>query len=226
MPKHENQAALSADQVRSALPGGWQLVSGRIAARYQTGSFTAGVSFIAGISDLAETANHHPDVDLRYAEVTVTLISHDVQALTGRDVGLAKQIHQLSQQLKINIDPSFPDATGDDAQLVSMDQYQLGALRTAAAREKKNELLHLVLGLVGESGEVAEKFKKWVRDLDSDESRLDRADIGKELGDVLWYVAVLADYLDLSLADIAKANLEKLASRKARQVLSGSGDNR
>jgi hypothetical protein len=66
-----------------------------------------------------------------------------------------------------------------------------------------------VLGLVGESGEIAEKFKKWVRDLDSE----------------LWNVAVLADYLDLSLDDIAAANLAKLASRQGRGVLGGSGDN-
>src|SRR3954463_11966241 len=85
---------------------------------------------------------------------------------------------------------------------MDLDEYQRGALRTAAPRDKPNELLHLVLGLVGESGEVAEKFKKWVRDLDSDESRLDRPGIAAELGDVLWYLAVLADYLDLSLTDI------------------------
>ncbi|SNS90324.1 NTP pyrophosphatase, house-cleaning of non-canonical NTPs [Asanoa hainanensis] len=109
---------------------------------------------------------------------------------------------------------------------MELDDYQRGALRTAARRDRKNELLHLVLGLVGESGEVAEKFKKWVRDQDSDESRIDRADIGKELGDVLWYLAVLADYLDLSLDDIAKNNLAKLASRQTRGVLGGSGDNR
>jgi NTP pyrophosphatase (non-canonical NTP hydrolase) len=109
---------------------------------------------------------------------------------------------------------------------MDLDDYQRGALRTAAPRDKKNELLHLVLGLAGESGEVAEKFKKWVRDLDSDESRIDRADIAQELGDVLWYVAVLADYLDLSLDDIASGNLAKLAGRRARGVLGGSGDNR
>jgi NTP pyrophosphatase (non-canonical NTP hydrolase) len=109
---------------------------------------------------------------------------------------------------------------------MDLDEYQRGALRTAAPRGKRNELLHLVLGLVGESGEIAEKFKKWVRDLDSEESRIDRADIAKELGDVLWYVAVLADYLDLSLDDIATTNLAKLASRQGRGVLGGSGDNR
>lgn len=60
---------------------------------------------------------------------------------------------------------------------MDLDEYQRSALRTAAPRDKKNELLHLVLGLVGESGEIAEKFKKWVRDLDSEESRIDRVDI-------------------------------------------------
>lgn len=109
---------------------------------------------------------------------------------------------------------------------MDLGEYQSGALLTAAPRDKKNELLHLVLGLAGESGEIAEKFKKWIRDLDSDESRIDRADIAKELGDVLWYVAVLADYLDLSLDDIATANLAKLASRQRRGLLGGSGDNR
>jgi NTP pyrophosphatase (non-canonical NTP hydrolase) len=109
---------------------------------------------------------------------------------------------------------------------MDLDDYQRAALRTAAPRDKRNELLHLVLGLVGESGEIAEKFKKWIRDHDSEESRIDRGDIAKELGDVLWYVAVLADYLDLSLDDIATANLAKLASRQGRGVLGGSGDNR
>ena len=59
---------------------------------------------------------------------------------------------------------------------MDLDEYQRGALRTAAARDKRNELLHLVLGLVGESGEIAEKFKKWVRDLDSDESLIITSD--------------------------------------------------
>ena len=109
---------------------------------------------------------------------------------------------------------------------MELHEYQRLALRTAAPRTKKNELLHLVLGLVGESGEIAEKFKKWVRDADSDEARIDTADLAKELGDVMWYVAVLADYFDLDLSDIGEANLAKLASRQQRGVLGGSGDDR
>lgn len=106
-----------------------------------------------------------------------------------------------------------------------MYDYQQAALKTANPGHK-NELFHLVLGLVGESGEIAEKMKKLVRDHESDKEKIDRDDIKKVLGDVLWYVAVLAEYLGLSLEDIAAYNVEKLASRQARGVLSGSGDNR
>ena len=109
---------------------------------------------------------------------------------------------------------------------MTMDEYQQLALRTAAERTKNNELFHLIRGLVGETGERAEKFKKLIRDRDSDESQIDKDDIKKELGDVLWYVAVLADYLEIGLDDIAKLNIEKLADRQQRGVLSGSGDNR
>lgn len=109
---------------------------------------------------------------------------------------------------------------------MTFDEYQQTALKTAADTKKKNELFHLVLGLVGESGEIAEKMKKWVRDSNSDESKLDVDDLTKELGDVLWYVAVLANYLDVPLEAIAAKNLAKLADRQQRGVLKGSGDNR
>jgi NTP pyrophosphatase (non-canonical NTP hydrolase) len=109
---------------------------------------------------------------------------------------------------------------------MTFDEYQKQALLTASPKTKKNELFHLLLGLVGESGEIAEKMKKLVRDHDSDEAKIDRADIKKELGDVLWYVAVLADYLDIKLDTVASHNLAKLADRQKRNVLGGSGDNR
>lgn len=109
---------------------------------------------------------------------------------------------------------------------MTFDEYQKLALRTAADKSKKNELFHLVLGLVGETGEIAEKMKKWVRDDYSDESKIDVDDLKKELGDVLWYTAVLASYFDLSFDEIAGKNIAKLADRQQRNVLNGSGDNR
>jgi NTP pyrophosphatase (non-canonical NTP hydrolase) len=53
-----------------------------------------------------------------------------------------------------------------------------------------------------------------------------KADIAKELGDVLWYVATLADFLGFQLEDIARDNVKKLSDRQQRNVLFGSGDNR
>lgn len=108
---------------------------------------------------------------------------------------------------------------------MDLSEYQKLALRTANL-DRDNELYHLVLGLVGESGEIAEKVKKLIRDHESDESKLDKQDIAKELGDVLWYLAVLAEYLDCDLSEIAKNNIKKLASRQERGVLSGYGDDR
>lgn len=83
-----------------------------------------------------------------------------------------------------------------------------------------------ILGLVGETGEVAEKFKKIVRDKAGVISDDDIADIQKELGDVLWYISAVSDYLGLTLDQVAEKNLEKLFSRRDRGVQKGSGDNR
>jgi NTP pyrophosphatase (non-canonical NTP hydrolase) len=109
---------------------------------------------------------------------------------------------------------------------MNLNDYQTAALRTAAPRDKKNELFHLLLGLCGEAGEIAEKTKKIIRDQDSDFSKLDTADLTKELGDVLWHVAVLADYFDISLEDVGTKNIAKLADRLQRNMIQGSGDNR
>jgi NTP pyrophosphatase (non-canonical NTP hydrolase) len=99
-------------------------------------------------------------------------------------------------------------------------------MRTSRDKDAPDEFMHLVLGLVGEAGEVAEKVKKLVRDKNSDLAQLDRDDMAAELGDVMWYTAVLANFLDLSLNDVAQRNIDKLADRQSRAVLGGSGDNR
>lgn len=109
---------------------------------------------------------------------------------------------------------------------MNLNEYQTLALRTASPKTKKNELFHLLLGLCGEAGEIAEKTKKIIRDKDSDFSQLDVDDLTKELGDVLWHIAVLADYFDIPMETVGAKNIEKLASRLERGTLSGSGDNR
>lgn len=87
-------------------------------------------------------------------------------------------------------------------------------------------LLSQVFGLVGESGEVAEKFKKLIRDKKGKISEQDRQEILKELGDILWYINTVANLLDSSLEEVAQKNLDKVLSRKERGVMQGSGDNR
>jgi NTP pyrophosphatase (non-canonical NTP hydrolase) len=106
------------------------------------------------------------------------------------------------------------------------DDYQRAAMRTARDEDAPNEFMHLVLGLVGEAGEIAEKVKKLIRDQEGDLAKLDRVGMAAELGDVLWYTAVLANFLGLSLGDVAQANLDKLADRQRREALGGSGDKR
>ncbi len=83
-----------------------------------------------------------------------------------------------------------------------------------------------ILGLVGESGEVAEKFKKVIRDKNGILTEEDKIEIAKELGDVLWYISALSWYMGIPLEDVAKINREKLSKRKAENKLHGAGDNR
>ena len=83
-----------------------------------------------------------------------------------------------------------------------------------------------VLGLVGESGEVAEKVKKLVRDKNGAIDDATRADLLKELGDILWYVNAVSKLLGSNIGEVAENNLQKVLSRKERGVSKGSGDNR
>ncbi len=108
---------------------------------------------------------------------------------------------------------------------MDLSEYQRKS-RTTAEYPRESWLAYPALGLAGEAGEVAEHAKKAIRDDAGKVSEERKAAMSKELGDVLWYVAQLATELELDLEKIAAENLEKLFSRQARGVLSGSGDNR
>lgn len=110
---------------------------------------------------------------------------------------------------------------------MTFDDYQKKALTTAINHPNPDYVFFdRSFGLVGEAGEIAEKVKKWIRNDRADSEKLDKKALASELGDVLWYVATLADYLGYSLDDIAKTNLAKLADRKKRGVITSSGDTR
>ena len=101
--------------------------------------------------------------------------------------------------------------------------YQNSACKTAIF-PKELGVQYLALGLTGEAGEVANKVKKLIRD--GGDSPDKRKEIAKELGDVCWYLAVLAQELGSNLGKIMEDNIAKLEDRKARGVIGGSGDNR
>lgn len=108
---------------------------------------------------------------------------------------------------------------------ILLNQYQARAAETAVY-PPEHAIIYTALGLAGEAGEVANKAKKILRD-DNGVATLERVvALADELGDVLWYVANLANDLGFNLSEIAEANLEKLEDRKKRGVIKGQGDKR
>ena len=106
-----------------------------------------------------------------------------------------------------------------------LDMYQQVAKQTAIY-PREQAIIYPTLGLTGEAGEVANKVKKIIRDgtIENHESLIQ--EISAEIGDCLWYISVLADDIGIKLSDIANANLIKLANRKEKGTIHGSGDTR
>ena len=109
---------------------------------------------------------------------------------------------------------------------MTFKEYQELAKITAAYPNIGNNYIYPTLGLAGETGEVAEKIKKVIRDNNGMVDSEKKEEIAKELGDVLWYLAQLSTELKLDFDYIAEKNLEKLKSRQERNRLHGNGDNR
>ena len=89
---------------------------------------------------------------------------------------------------------------------MNFNEYQKKSRKTARYPNKGNNFIYPTLGLAGESGEVAEKIKKIIRDDNGVVSKDKKQEILKELGDVLWYVAQIATELKLSLDKVADFN--------------------
>ncbi len=109
---------------------------------------------------------------------------------------------------------------------MEFNDYQVAARETAIYPQLGGNFAYPVLGLCGESGEVAEKVKKIIRDDSGVISGEKRLEVKKELGDVLWYLANVCCEFGLSLDQVAQMNLEKLHNRQQNGRLHGSGDER
>jgi 4a-hydroxytetrahydrobiopterin dehydratase len=84
----------------------WRVLFAGACTYFRTGSFATGVALVDAIGKLADAANHHPDIDLRYRGVTVRLTTHDVDGLSGRDVQLARRISTVARELGVPADPA------------------------------------------------------------------------------------------------------------------------
>lgn len=114
-----------------------------------------------------------------------------------------------------------PCGCGEYPAALSLNEYQTGALTTNATPEKSWD--YHVFGVIGE---LAEHVKKAQRDDDGFLTPERQEALVKELGDALWYIAVMAHEMDVSLEELAITNLEKLADRARRGQIKGSGDDR
>ena len=81
------------------LPG-WKRSGAALVKVYQLGAFKAAMAFASTVGELAERADHHPDINIQYDKVTTTLSSHDVGGITARDLRLARQIEAAAIDLK------------------------------------------------------------------------------------------------------------------------------
>lgn len=121
----------------------------------------------------------------------------------------------------------------EEGKTLTFNEYQTKAHETAdyptgtiGADKYAVNYIYPALGLAEEAGEVAGKFAKAVRDNQGVVDSERRLEIKKELGDVLWFVSECCTVLCIDMAEVARSNLIKLASRKERGVIHGSGDNR
>ncbi len=110
---------------------------------------------------------------------------------------------------------------------MTFEEYQKATAETAVyPKEGDRGIVYTTLGMASEAGEVAGKYKKVIRDMQGTLSDEMKKEMGKEVGDVLWYVSQVCAELGLSLEDVAAENIAKLRSRKERGQLAGNGDNR
>lgn len=97
---------LTSAQILDARLDDWRKLAQALHARFLTGDFVTGLTFVTAVTEAAETAGHHPDVRLTYPLVEFTLVSHDVGRVTQRDIDLARRISEIAREQGIAAEPS------------------------------------------------------------------------------------------------------------------------
>ena len=148
-----------------------------------------------------------------------------VEAATGVEIGDLNETveapwHLQPEEARRVLEAALPHMK--DATPLTLDAYQEQAKATAVYPAYA-AFPYLFAGLAGEVGELSSIYAKWCR---MDQAFLNMSGLRAELGDVLWFVAMLAHELGYDLSTVAANNLDKLADRANRGKLKGNGDNR
>jgi 4a-hydroxytetrahydrobiopterin dehydratase len=96
---------LSSQQILDAALDDWRMLAQALHSRFLTGDFVTGMRFVTAVTDAAETAGHHPDVKLTYPFVDLSLVSHDVGAVTQRDLDLARRVSAIAKEQGLRAEP-------------------------------------------------------------------------------------------------------------------------
>jgi 4a-hydroxytetrahydrobiopterin dehydratase len=95
---------LSEDDVRRELAGleGWAVEHGELVRSWKFADFAEAMGFVNRVGAAAESAKHHPDIDIRYNRVRLGLVTHDSGGITLKDVGMAREINGLAAGPKLH----------------------------------------------------------------------------------------------------------------------------
>jgi 4a-hydroxytetrahydrobiopterin dehydratase len=105
-PTAGQKQVLTFAEVEAAGLGDWRQLFEALRTRFATGNFNRGLELVSRIAALADEADHHPDVDLRYPHINVAISSHDVFGVTSRDIDLARAISGAAAELGVDADPT------------------------------------------------------------------------------------------------------------------------
>jgi 4a-hydroxytetrahydrobiopterin dehydratase len=93
-------ATMSDSEIRDAIQDlpGWVHQDGKLIRTFTHSSFPEAIVFVNAVAHIAELANHHPDIDVRYSNITLALVTHDEGGITHKDVAVAKQVELIRRK--------------------------------------------------------------------------------------------------------------------------------